>query len=61
LDAKESEKYRLKYRALIKQGEIECPEPIRPKKKGKRGRKGVKSSFDFSCVLNSIKNHAQTT
>jgi transposase len=38
LDAQESEEYRLKYRAILKQGEIECPEPIRPKKKGKRGR-----------------------
>ena len=38
LDAQESEKYRLKYRAILKQGEIECPEPIRPQKKGKRGR-----------------------
>jgi len=38
LDAKESEKYRRKYRNIIKKGEVECPEPIRPKKKGKRGR-----------------------
>ncbi len=38
LDAQESQKYRLKYRALLKQGENECPEPIRPQKKGKRGR-----------------------
>jgi len=38
LDAKESEKYRRKYRNIIKRGEVECPEPIRPKKKGKRGR-----------------------
>jgi len=38
LDAPESQKYRLKYRALLKQGEIECPEPIKPKEKGKRGR-----------------------
>jgi len=38
LDAKESEKYRRKYKNIIKQGEVECPEPIRPKKKGKRGR-----------------------
>ena len=38
LDAKESEKYRLKYRVLIKQAEIECPEPVIPKEKGKRGR-----------------------
>ena len=38
LDAIESQKYRLKYRALLKQGEIECPEPIKPKEKGKGGR-----------------------
>ena len=38
LDALESQKYRRKYISIIKQGEIECPEPIRPKKKGKRGR-----------------------
>ena len=38
LDALESQKYRRKYRSIIKQGEIECPEPIRPKEKGKRGR-----------------------
>ena len=38
LDAKESEKYRRKYRNIIKQGEVECPEPIRVKNKGKRGR-----------------------
>ncbi len=38
LNAKESEKYRRRYRNIIKRGEVECPEPIRPKKKGKRGR-----------------------
>ena len=38
LDAQESEKYRLKYRAIPRQGESECPEPIEPQKKGKRGR-----------------------
>jgi len=38
LDPQESKKYRRKYRALLKQGEIECPEPSRPNKKGKRGR-----------------------
>jgi transposase len=38
LDTQESEKYRQKYRDLLKKAEIECPEPIRPKKKGKRGR-----------------------
>ena len=36
LAAQESQKYRLKYRSLIKKGEIECPEPTRPK--GKKGR-----------------------
>jgi transposase len=38
LDAQEAQKYRRKYRALIKQGETECPEPIGPRKKGQRGR-----------------------
>ena len=38
LDAQESQKYRLKYRVLIKQAEIECPEPVRPDTKRKRGR-----------------------
>ncbi len=36
LDARESQKYRRKYRSLLKQGQIECPEPIRPKEKDKR-------------------------
>lgn len=38
LDAARAGKYRLKYREIVKNGEIECPEPERPKKKGKRGR-----------------------
>jgi transposase len=38
LDPQESKKYRLKYRALIKKGEIECPEPVRSHQQGKRGR-----------------------
>jgi len=38
LAAHESQKYRLRYSAILKQGEIECPEPIEPRKKGKRGR-----------------------
>jgi transposase len=38
LNARQAEKYRSQYRELIKKGEIECPEPDRPKKKGKRGR-----------------------
>ena len=36
LETQESQKYRQKYRTIIKNGEIECPEPIRPKKKGKK-------------------------
>jgi transposase len=38
LEAKESEKCRLEYRALLKEAEIECPEPDIPKEKRKRGR-----------------------
>ena len=38
LDAEKSAKYRKKYRELLQQAEKECPEPVRPKKKGKRGR-----------------------
>ena len=38
LNAANAQKYRSKYRQIIKKGEIECPEPVRPKKKGKRGR-----------------------
>ena len=38
LSGKVSGKYRQKYRDLIQQAEIECPEPIRAKEKGKRGR-----------------------
>lgn len=38
LNTEESQKYRLKYRNLIKRAEIECPEPVKPKEKGKRGR-----------------------
>ena len=36
--AQQAARYRSQYRKLIKKGEIECPEPTRPKKKGKRGR-----------------------
>ncbi len=47
LDAQESQKYRLKYRIFIKQGEIECPEPIRPKKKAKGA--GLKNQNPETC------------
>ena len=36
LGAQESLEYRYKYRAILKQGETECPEPAKPKK-AKRG------------------------
>jgi transposase len=38
LNAQQAGIYRTQYRKLIKNGEIECPEPTRPQKKGKRGR-----------------------
>ena len=36
MDALESQQYRNKYRAILRQGETECPEPAKPKT-GKRG------------------------
>ncbi len=38
LSTEQSQKYRKKYRSLIKKAEIECPAPKGPNKKGKRGR-----------------------
>jgi len=38
LSAQQAGQYRSQYRKLIQKGEIECPEPTRPNKKGKRGR-----------------------
>jgi transposase len=38
LSAQQAGKYRRLYRELIIKGEIECPEPTGPNKKGKRGR-----------------------
>lgn len=38
LNAQQAGIYRAQYRKLIQKGEIECPEPTRPNKKGKRGR-----------------------
>ena len=34
----ESEKYRHRYRAILKKGEVECPPPDETQRKGKRGR-----------------------
>jgi transposase len=58
LDAQESQKYRLKYRALIKKGEIECPEPIKPRKKGQRGR--IKKSKSRN-LLERLRDYEQDT
>jgi transposase len=58
LDAQKSQKYRLKYRALIRQGEIECPEPKGPNKKGQRGR--IKRSKSRN-LLERLKNYEQDT
>lgn len=38
LSAQQAQEYRQLYRQVLEKGSIECPEPVRPKKKGKRGR-----------------------
>jgi len=38
LEAGESEKYRQRYRSILKSAETECPPPDETKRKGKRGR-----------------------
>ena len=58
LDPQESKKYRRKYRALLKQGEIECPEPSRPNKKGKRGR--IRKSKSRN-LLERLRDYEQDT
>jgi transposase len=58
LDAQESEKYRLEYRELLKQAEIECPEPTGPRKKGKRGR--IKKSRSRN-LLERLRDFEQET
>ncbi len=56
LDDKGSKKYRKKYRNLLKQAEIECPEPIRDKKKGKRGRIKKSKSRNLLERLRNFEN-----
>ncbi len=58
LDVQESKKYRLEYRSLLNRGEIECPEPVRPKKKGKRGR--IKKSKSRN-LLERLRDYEQDT
>ncbi len=57
LDALESQKYRHRYRAILKQGEIECPEPVKPEKR-RRGR--VKKSKSRN-LLERLINYEQDT
>lgn len=54
LDSIEAKKYRQKYRTLIKKAEVECPEPDRPKQKGKRGR--IKKSKSRN-LLERLRNY----
>jgi len=56
LNAKESQRYRLKYRALFKEAEIECPEPIRPE--GKKGRMKKSKSRN---LLERLRDYEQDT
>ncbi len=58
LEAQESQKYRLQYRALLKEAEIECPEPSGPRKKGKRGR--IKKSKSRN-LLERLRDYEQDT
>jgi len=56
LDNKKAKKYRKKYRNLLNQADIECPEPIRDKKKGKRGRIKKSKSRNLLEQLRDFEN-----
>jgi len=58
LKAEEAHKFRLEYRQVIKQAEIECPEPDRPNKKGKKGR--IKKSKSRN-LLERLRDYEQDT
>jgi transposase len=58
LEVKESDKYWFEYRALIKEAEVECPEPDIPEKKGKRGR--IKRSKSRN-LLERLRDYGQDT
>ncbi len=58
LNAQQSQKYRRKYKLLLEEAEIECPEPCEPKKKGKRGR--IKKSKARN-LLERLKNYENDT
>ena len=54
LNARQAGKCRSQYRELIKKGEMECPEPTGPNKKGKRGR--IKKS-KFRNLLERLRDY----
>jgi transposase len=56
LNARQAGIYRAQYRKLIKKGEIECPEPTRPNKKGKRGRIKKSKSRNLLERLRNFEN-----
>jgi transposase len=56
LNAQQVGIYRVKYRKLIEKGEIECPEPTRPNKKGKRGRIKKSKSRNLLGRLRDFEN-----
>jgi transposase len=58
LSAQQAGKYRSQYRELIKKGEMECPEPTRPNKKGKRGRIKKSKSRNLLERLRDYENDA---
>jgi transposase len=56
LNAQQAGIYRAQYRKLIQKGEIECPEPSRPNKKGKRGRIKRSKSRNLLIRLRDFEN-----
>lgn len=56
LNPEKSKYYRKKYRDLLAKAEIECPEPIKPKEKGKRGRIKRSKSRNLLERLKSFEN-----
>lgn len=56
LDVKKSRYYRKKYRNLLEKAEVQCPEPIKPKEKGKRGRIKRSKSRNLLIRLRDFEN-----
>ncbi len=56
LDGKKSRYYRKKYTNLLGKAEVECPEPIKPKEKGKRGRIKRSKSRNLLIRLRDFEN-----